>query len=260
MNSMNNYILFTLFLLILSCSKDEYYIIKEDTFNELKVLSKTHKDSLNINHVLVYDKNYILEKKFKTINGLKNGKEISYYKNGNKKYEVNFIDDTLNGESKFYYNNKKNSIEGIYYYEKGKIIGNQIKYYPNGNPEYHLGLLNNGDVAFRLLYSKSGKIVKEGRYKIMGVFDNLNFSSKEKIKYKVYFATPIGIKLNYNYSLNNIKSQEKWKSIELKNSILNIEMSIPKKGKYLFKERLEIFDVKQKTKVTENYEFTFDIK
>ena len=35
-------------------------------------------------------------------NGLKDGKGIEYYKNGNKKYEGDFINDMYDGNGKFY--------------------------------------------------------------------------------------------------------------------------------------------------------------
>ena len=68
-----------------------------------------------------------------TINYLKHGEGIYYYKNGNIKYEGDFIDDEYEGNGKKYYE------DGQYYigqFKKGFKHGKGIHYYKNGNIKY----------------------------------------------------------------------------------------------------------------------------
>ena len=117
-------------------------------------------------------------------NGLKNGKGIEYYPNGNIKYDGEFVDDKFEGDGKYIYKNGesysgkfKNGFlhgKGIYYYENGKICyeGDFIndKYEGNGrynfiNGEYYIGQWKNDKKNGKgKYYYKNGDICYEGDF------------------------------------------------------------------------------------------------
>ena len=73
------------------------------------------------------------------MNGNKHGKGIIYYKNGNIKYEGDFINDKYEGNGKYIY-------ESGYYYIcewlNGNRYGKGIIYYKNGNIRYEGDFIN----------------------------------------------------------------------------------------------------------------------
>jgi hypothetical protein len=66
-----------------------------------------------------------------TLNGLKNGKMIEYYKNGSIKVESNWVNDTINGYSIGYY--ESGNIEFISSWLNGELHGDYVKYDEMGN-------------------------------------------------------------------------------------------------------------------------------
>ena len=66
-------------------------------------------------------------------NGLKHGKGIYYYKNGNIKYDGDFVNDKYEGNGKYIWE------DGQYYigeWKNGLRNGKGIYYYSNGNIKY----------------------------------------------------------------------------------------------------------------------------
>lgn len=244
----------------MSCQNQDY-IVDINRFNNLDIETRTHKDSLNITHFKVKDEHDNLVKIYTTINGLKEGKEVKYFKNGNREYEGTFVQDTLNGEVKFFYNNKLNSIESIHNYETGTLVGVQQKYYPNGKIQYYIGQLYNGDIAYKLEYSEEGKILKEeGRFKILGAFGEVDFSSEKKIDYTAHIATPPNTRVIYKYSINLIDEPKKWKTLPIYKSKVSLDTLINKKGEYLFSEVITIYSESKPEESVETYNVTFKIK
>ena len=68
------------------------------------------------------------------------GKGILYYKNGNIKYEGDFINDKYEGNGKYYY---ENSEYYIGQWKNGLKHGKGIIYYQNGNIKYERDFINN---------------------------------------------------------------------------------------------------------------------
>ena len=71
-------------------------------------------------------------------NGLRNGKGIEYYKNGNIKYEGDFVNDKFEGNGKYIWE------DGEYYIgqeKNGLRNGKGIEYYKNGNIKYEVIIL-----------------------------------------------------------------------------------------------------------------------
>ena len=66
-------------------------------------------------------------------NGLRNGKGIEYYSNGNIKYEGDWINDKYEGNGKYIWENGKVYIGQ---HKNGFKHGKGILYYPNGNIKY----------------------------------------------------------------------------------------------------------------------------
>ena len=63
-------------------------------------------------------------------NGLRNDKGILYYKNGNIKYDGEFVDDEFEGNGKYYYENGEYYVGNWY---KGSKGGKGKMYYKNRN-------------------------------------------------------------------------------------------------------------------------------
>ena len=117
--------------------------------------------------------------------GLKHGKGTLYYKNGNIKYEGDFIKDKFEGDGKFFWKDGEYYIgqflngfmhgKGTLYYKNGSIKyeGDFIKdkYEGDGrcnfeNGEYYIGhFLNNQKDGKGTIFYKNGNIKYEGNFK-----------------------------------------------------------------------------------------------
>ena len=108
-----------------------------------------------------------------SLNNLKHGKGIYYYKNGNIKYEGDFVDDEFEGNGKFYYEN------GDYYigeYKNGLKHGKGKSYNKDGNIFYDGDYVND-------IIEGNGKLYYENFGYYIGEFKNNFRNGKGKLYY-----------------------------------------------------------------------------
>ncbi len=99
--------------------------------------------------------------------------DVSFYKNGNKKHELHYKGDKLEGEQRWYWDNGK--LQALFNYKNGLPEGKAVEYYKNGNvktvSDFKAGILD-GQV---LNYDEQGNKtsletykngVKQGPYKV----------------------------------------------------------------------------------------------
>jgi antitoxin component YwqK of YwqJK toxin-antitoxin module len=143
-------------------------------------------------------------------NGLKHGEFTVYYKGGNIAIRSTFLNDTLNGEHKTFYNSSILSMETYYkngkengwrkvYDQNGKIKykgqfvndklnGNYYEYYDNGVKSLHYEAINEIIHGTYTSYFENGKIKAQGKYqngKKIGLWEYYN-SDGELIETKTY--------------------------------------------------------------------------
>ena len=82
----------------------------------------------------------------------KDGKGISYYKNGKKEYKGRWKNNFKEGEGEFYKNNENNTLEYNGSYVKDQRNGHGIAYYPSGRISYNGSFLNNAFNGLGYLY------------------------------------------------------------------------------------------------------------
>ena len=177
-------------------------------------------------------------------NGLKNGKGIEYYPNGNIKYDGEFVDDKYEGNGKYIYKNGesyrgkfKNGFlhgKGVYYYENGKICyeGDFIndKYEGNGrynytNGEYYIGQWKNDKKNGRgKYYYKNGNLCYEGDF----IDDNFEGNGKYYYENGEYY---IG---EFKNDLKNGKGILYYKNGNVKYDGSFINNKFEGKGKYIY--------------------------
>ncbi len=104
------------------------------------------------------------------------GKVVTYYSNGNKSAEMEYIDGKTNGLYKLYHPNGKTWLQTTD--EFGLTTGKQTEYYNNGNlkSEYN-NYCNNSDGPFKK-YHENGKVKEDGTY----------FNGEENGTFKYYDA------------------------------------------------------------------------
>ena len=95
--------------------------------NEIKIIDKVNKNDIHIETIIYNNGKYVGQ----MINGIKEGKGIYYFNNGNR-YEGDYKNDKREGKGIYYFNNGnkfkgefKNNVKqgkGIMYYKDGKIV------------------------------------------------------------------------------------------------------------------------------------------
>ena len=129
--------------------------LKEIIYDTYNIYNYNYYNSININHILdnYYNNNICIKKLLKVHNG--KGKE--YYKNGNIKYDGDFVNNKYEGNGKYIYEN------GDYYigpFINGLKHGKGIIYYKNGNIMY------DGDFVNDKREGEGKYIWKDGQYYI----------------------------------------------------------------------------------------------
>ena len=123
-------------------------------------------------------------------NGLKHGKGILYYENGNKLYDGNFIEDKFEGEGIYYYDNSDYYVNEFKYHKfggKGKLYDgdfiyheskeNHLDIYEYGN--YYSGEWKNGKKhGLGEIHSKNNDIIKSGYFIDDKFFEKKNIYMK----------------------------------------------------------------------------------
>lgn len=228
-----------------------------------KMLIENHKDSLNIEHITVFDSTGRLSKKITLNNNLKNSEEKGFYNSGNLKYQSNYKNDTLEGRFIWYYDNKDSSIKSIYNYEKGKLAGNHRQFNIKGNLERYFSTTFKEQITFDIHFDedKKEKAVQKNKYKTMGVFKTIDFNINDTIEYTAYFSTPKNVKIEYFYSLSPIETNNNYlKNVELINSKIYFDTLINKKGTYILKEKILINRLDLDSTFFEEYFFKVNVK
>lgn len=150
-------------------------------------------------------------------NGIKNGKSFSFFKNGKIESERSFINDSLEGESLFYYssgllklrinfrNNHENGYLTEYYESSGAIeakelyvndtiISHAYLYYPNGSCKKYTCYSLNGNLGHVTIYNENGSIRKDTGAIIINysVFPNpLNLNVDSIENFRIAYALPL---------------------------------------------------------------------
>lgn len=98
-------------------------------------------------------------------NGIREGKGMSTYFNGNIYYNGYWENDLPNGTGIFYYKNKKKEYKGSV--KNGLYNDHGVLYYPNGQKKYRGEFFNSKYHGFGILYYEKGDEVKhfEGEWK-----------------------------------------------------------------------------------------------
>jgi len=140
-----------------------------DTYN---IYSNNYYNSININNIInnYYNNNICIKKLLKVHNN--KGKE--YYKNGNIKYDGDFVHDKYEGNGKRIYGN------GEYYigqFLNGLRNGKGIEYYKNGNIKY------DGDFV-KDKAEGNGKFIWESGEYYIGQFEKGLFYGKGTLYYR----------------------------------------------------------------------------
>lgn len=224
-----------------------------------KFVFRTFSDSLDIEHVKIFSTQENLDLKYRLFKDLKNGFEYGYYDSGNLKYKAYFINDTLQGESKWYFDNKAKTVKNIYNYIDGVVAGNQIVFNENGIKKKYLSNTYDEQLKYVADYDDNGNLIKEdGIYKTFGEFNSIDFRTDNSIIYRGFFSTPNHIEIDYRYSLSKLGEDDIWKKKVLLNSKIMIDTIISSPGKYIFKEKISISKNKDSI-VTELYEFPLEV-
>lgn len=247
------------FILLFNCKQDEYRFVDETT-DGYRFIKKSHLDSSNIQHVVVYDLDDDLYKKYTLVNNLKEGKEFFYFKESKKiESEINFKNDTIDGLAKWYYNNENNTLKYIANYENGTSIGNHIEYYKNSSLKRYFSVSVNNEIIYQRRYDSLGGIINElGSYKTFGMFNDMNFKSQDSIFYTAYISTPNKTDVKYFISLVKEGGNDNWKEMKIKNSKAIFKTLLKDKGKYLFKEKLVIKHIYKDSVSVEYYKFDIE--
>ena len=156
--------------------------IKQNKINKEKKPEENIKNQEQEKNQIVYENgNYYIGE---TKNGIRHGKGIQYYENGDIMYEGNFVNDEPEGEGKshnengsYYIGHFKNGMKngkGIYYYPNGDIMyeGDYIDDEPEGNGKlvmengnYYIGQFKKGKRHGKgKSYDKDGNLFYEGDF------------------------------------------------------------------------------------------------
>ena len=265
MNQMINRIIYLFFLIfyVCSCQEKKEYIYDTVFVNGLEIISKSHKDSLNVEECTVYDEGKRIQRKYKLVNDLKTGIETFYYNSGRVEYKANYFNDTLNGKTHWYFDNENNTLKSIYSYKNGNVFGVQKDFFPSGNIKRYFVLDEHGHIIFDILYSEEGNIVsRKGKFKLSGIFNSLNFKINKKINYIGEIATPSkGFDIKYYYTIYNVKDElnRTWYNAILESSRVNWDTILIEKGDYVLEEKIIIKDLQSDQEFIEYESFNFQI-
>jgi len=121
------------------------------------------------------------------VNGEEEGKNIGWHKNGQKKYESNWINGKIIGKSTWWHDN--GTKKGVYTYVNGKKEGKVVLFHPNGKKEGEYYYINgkregnatqfysDGSIKAKLYYVK-GKL-KDNPSNIYNVVLSNSYSSPD---------------------------------------------------------------------------------
>ncbi len=223
--------------------------------NGVKVISKSHKDSTNIQHIKIYYENGELEKQYTLIDDLKNGIEKVFYKSSNIQSLYNYTAGEFNGEQRKYFDSNNNNIKEILNYEFGQIIGNQYKFYDGNKIEQH-GIVNPKNQVFnKVTYDENTNQTKihSLTFKAFGDFDKKIYKVGDTIKYRAFIFKPNNYEIKYLSSFYKNEIPIRLSEKKINNDIVNQSLILSEKEKYRLVEKIEIIDKMNDTTYIENY-------
>lgn len=132
---------------------------------------------------------YIIEKdsgvlvaKLPIIDGKENGVALGWYKNGKKRYELNFLNGNREGTHKGWHPN--DTLSFSYFFHEDKYEGEQNTYFPSGNRWQSLHYVNGYEEGKQKSWNDSLRVVnnftvKNGKlYGVIGRYDCMSVIKK----------------------------------------------------------------------------------
>lgn len=164
---MKHLLLISILSLIFSCNnetnnttKEKGTVVKDNNQTVKSDSLQTKLDASLIDTIVSYYPNGTL-RSLKIRNNEKRT-DIEYYRNGNKKSENNYLNDTLNGLSLTYYENGQ--IEVSKNYKKGKSNGDYLWHRIDGTLKEKI-IEEEGEMVWIGKYDETGKLIYEATYK-----------------------------------------------------------------------------------------------
>ncbi len=144
----------------------KYYYISGELYwkgEKSYVDFKMPENDINEGLCISYYKNGNKEEEINFMHNKKNGEYIAYYENGNKKYEEEYLHSKIEGFSKSYYENGK--IKDKRYFEEGVHVGTDTSWYDTGElggTRFYRDGKKHGE---ELKWHRNGKLKEKGSYK-----------------------------------------------------------------------------------------------
>ena len=237
---------FVLGFVFFSCRREDKINVLKDYFSNGKIESEYQ---------------YII----KNGDTILDGKYVSYYENGAKKTEGQYVNNHLKGKFITYFENGNIKISD--YVLNSKVNLESIWNYSNGRIERYVLMDDYGSANFIVKFDKEG-IVKSSQG--MPIFEFYHFKEKNKKELK------IGDVLAYKYMVANIPNAKRKFTINLENfdnkqivrkivtkepTIIEVEETVVKKGHNIIRAKVEIeFNDKFKTIIKDSISFDFFVK
>lgn len=183
---------FLLIFLIIACKKNIDKVQKlplpPSIFTEKKDTSLHNINGTWMQHRKAYN-GYVVEKENNSIMttlpiiaGKEHGKAESWYKNGRKKYERNFIKGNREGQYQGWYENGRLAYH--YFFHNDKYEGEQKSYFESGHRWQSLHYINGYEEGKQKTWNDSGRVinnftVKNGKlYGVIGRYDCMSVIKK----------------------------------------------------------------------------------
>lgn len=106
--------------------------------------------------------NGAVSRKYREINGKKEGKMVDYYPDGRLKAERWFEHDKQSGRTVLFY--PEGQLMEVQYYQNGKKEGGDTLFYQTGQPQFALWYTAEQKNGYLRKWTAEGKIVFEARY------------------------------------------------------------------------------------------------
>ena len=103
-----------------------------------------------------------VSRRYKTVDGKKEGLMIDYYQDGSLKAERWFKNDTQVGKTILYHKNGK--IKEVQYYDQGTIHGGDTTFYETGAPEMLLNFDHGIKHGYVRKWLEDGTLIYEAKY------------------------------------------------------------------------------------------------
>lgn len=141
------------------------------------------KNGAQFSGYIVAKESNILLGKLPIVDGKENGTAYEWYKNGQKKFERNFLHGNREGYHKGWYPN--DTVSFIQFFKDDKLEGEQVGFYESGHRFQVLNYVNGYEDGRQKTWNDSGRVVnnftvKNGKlYGIIGRYDCMSVMSKK---------------------------------------------------------------------------------